>query len=484
MNTSPTKRGRLLAILLTMLFMYQADATIVNVATPSIRADFSASGAALELVIDGYLLASATLLITGARLGYMFGYRRVFLIGVGVFGAASLACGLAPDPVVLVVVRVIQGVGGALAFPQVLTALQLHFEEGPQRTRALSFYSIALAGGAVAGQILGGLLVSADVLGLQWRPIFLVNVPITVAVVVAGLRILPADGLVDSSKRLDLPGAAILSAAVLAIVLPLALGREAGWPAWTWACLAASMPMFAAFVVTEQRRRSRSPLINLHVIRRPAIAWGLWPQALAGSTYYALLFTLALYLQHGLGRSALVSGLTLVPWVAAFAIPGRLLGFVPARASPLLPVIGCAVLAAAYGSISASMLTGEHPEALLLGLLALGGVGLGTNFSSILVHLTASATPRYAADISGVFSTSLQIAGAIGVAAFGTLYLSQTTHPGSVAASHGFGVVTAAFAFVALIAGATAYRATHQPPQPPMAGRIRPVTSPKPIQVP
>lgn len=147
-------------------------------------------------------------------------------------------------------------------------------------------------------------------------------------------------------------------------------------------------------------------------------------------------------------------------------------------------MIGCVVLAGAYGSISASMLTGEHPEALLLGLLALGGAALGTSFSSILVHLTASATPRYAADISGVFSTSAQIAGAIGVAAFGTLYLSQTTRPGAVAASHGFDVLTAAFALVALIAGATAYRATHQPPQPPTAGRIRPVTSPMPIRVP
>jgi len=481
METSPARRGWLLAVLLTMLFMYQADATIVNVATPSIRAHLGASGAQLELVIDGYLLASAALLITGARLGSMLGYRRVFLTGLSGFGAASLACGLAPDPLVLVAARVIQGVGGALAFPQVLTAMQVHFEEGPPRTRALGFYSAALAGGAVAGQILGGLLVSADLLGLQWRSIFLVNVPITLAVVVAGRRILPLDGPVGGARRLDLPGAAILSGAVLLIVLPLALGREAGWPAWTLACLAASLPAFALFVAIERRRAGRPPLINLDVIARPAIAWGLAPQALAGSTYYALLFTLALYLQHGLGRSALVSGLTLVPWVAAFAIPGRVLGRLPARARPLLPMIGCVILAAAYASISASMLTGVRPEALLLGLLALGGFGIGTSFSSILVHLTAAATPRYAADISGVFSTSVQIAGAVGVAAFGTLYLSQTGHPGPVAASHAFGVVTAVFAFVALIAGGAGYRATRQPPA---AGRIRPVTSPKPIRVP
>jgi MFS family permease len=465
MGSLPTNRGWSLTVLLAMVFMYQADATIVNVATPSIHADLGASGAALELVIGGYLLASATLLISGARLGYMRGYRRMFLVGVGVFGAASLACGLAPEPVILVVARVIQGVGGALAFPQVLTSIQVQFDEGPARTRALSLYTIALAGGAVAGQILGGLLVSADLLGLQWRPIFLVNVPISLAVVLAARLILPPDGPADRSKRLDVPGAATLSGAVLLIILPLTLGREAGWPIWTWACLAASLPMSGLFIVIEQRRTAdgRSPLINLHVIRRPAIAWGLWPQALAGSTYYGMLFTLALYLQHGLGRSALVSGLTVVPWVVAFAVPGRVLGRLPAGTRPLLPLIGCVILAVAFGSISAGTLAGNRSEVMLLVLLALGGLGLGTNFSSILVHLTAAATPRYAADISGVFTTCLQIAGAIGVSAFGTLYLSRATHPGAVPASHAFGVVTAAFALVALIAGAIGYRATRYP---------------------
>jgi MFS family permease len=466
MGPEPNNRGWLLAVLLAMMFMYQADATIVNVATPSIHAHLGASGAALELVIGGYLLASATLIISGARLGYMRGYRRMFLAGVSVFGAASLACGLAPDPAILVVARVIQGIGGALAFPQVLTSIQVHFDEGPARTRALSLYSIALAGGAVAGQVLGGLLVSADLLGLQWRPIFLVNVPISLAVVLAALRILPPDGPADRSKRLDVPGAATLSSAVLLIILPLTLGREAGWPTWTWACLSASLPMFALFMAIERRRTAdgRSPLINLHVIGRPAIAWGLWPQALAGSTYYGLLFTLALYLQHGLGRSALVSGLTVVPWVVAFGVPGRLLGRLPAGARPLLPLIGCVILAAAFGSISVGMLAGNRSEVLLLALLGVGGFGLGTNFSSILVHLTAAATPRYAADISGVFTTGLQIAGAIGVAAFGSLYLSRTTHPGALSATHAFGLVTAAFALVALVAGATGYLATRSRP--------------------
>jgi len=315
------RTGWLLAVLLTPLAMYQADATIVNVANPSIRADLGASGAELELVVGGYLLASAMLLITGARLGQMRGYRRIFLVGLASFGLASLACGLSPTAVALVIARVAQGVGGALLIPQVLTGIQVHFE-GREKTRGLALYSIALAGGAVAGQILGGLLVSADLLGAQWRPIFLINVPIAAVVLVAGLRFLSADRDLDTTRRLDLAGVLTLSSGLLLILLPLTLGRQRHWPAWTWICLAASVPLLAGFALVERRlaARDESPLLNLPFLARRKISWGLRAQALAISTYYGLLFTLALYLQQGLGRSALGSGLTLVSWVAAFGI--------------------------------------------------------------------------------------------------------------------------------------------------------------------
>jgi MFS family permease len=335
--TARSPRG-LLAVLLTPLFMIQADATIVNVAGPLIHAHLEASGAELQLVVGGYLLAFASLLITGARLGELRGYRRLFLGGLGLFTGASQCCGLAPDPVTLVVARVAQGCGAALMVPQVLSGIQLGFE-GAARARALGTYAAALSAGAVIGQLLGGVLVSVDLLGTHWRPIFLVNVPVGVAVLVAGRRLLPADGSRDGSRRLDLPGAAMLSGAVALVVLPLALGPEEGWPAWAWLCLAASVPMLTAFVALERRveRRGGAPLVNLRLLARPPIAWGLLPQAIAVSTYYALLFTLALYLQQGLGRSPLVSGLTLVVWVAAFGVPGRLLRHVPARLVPAMP---------------------------------------------------------------------------------------------------------------------------------------------------
>jgi MFS family permease len=438
------------------------DATIVNVAGPSIRSELGASGAELELVLGGYFLAYTMLLITGARLGQMRGFRRLFLVGLGVFTLASLAGGLASSPIALIVARIVQGIGAALTVPQVLTGIQLSFEGG-ERARALGLYAAALAGGAVAGQVLGGVLVSSDLFGTEWRPIFLVNVPIGGAVLLAALRFLPTERDTGTSRRIDLLGVATLSGALLLIVLPLVVGRQEHWPAWTWICLAGSAPLLVAFAAVERRLAARggSPLVNLHVLAQPAISWGLLGMAAAIATYYALLFTLALYLQEGLGRSPLASGLILVSWVVAFGLPGRLIPRLPGRVEPLVAPAGFAILAVAYLAISADMFAGHHSAGRLVVLLGLGGLGLGTAFSATLAHLTKAATPRYAADISGVFTTCLQVAGAVGVAAFGTAYLGLLSAPGAAPATDAFAVVTMGFALTALCAGAAAYRATH-----------------------
>jgi MFS family permease len=449
-----------LAILLVAPFMAQADATIANVATPSIHADLGASGAELELVIGGYIVAFAVLLITGARLGQTHGYKRMFMLGVTVFALASLACGLAPDVVVLIVARVAQGAGAALMFPQTLTGIQRNIAE-PQRPRAIALYAIALSAGAVVGQILGGGLISADVAGTQWRAIFLINAPVSVAVLAAAYAYLPRDEE-RTVRQLDLVGVAALSSCVLLVVLPLVVARSEHWPLWVWLCLGASVPTFALFISLQRRLADRggSPLVNVHILARPSIGWSLLTLLAATGTYYAILFTLAQYLQRGLGRSALVSGLTLVPWVAAFGLAGQLVSRLPAAFTRIAASAGCGLLTLVYVALSGSLFSGDSAETLLVPLLGLGGFGLGIQFNALIAHLTSSVPPGYAPDISGVSTTTLQIGGAIGVAAFGTLYLSFGPS-GASSATHAFAVTTAALAAVALVASVTAYRATH-----------------------
>ncbi|HEX6521738.1 MAG TPA: MFS transporter [Streptosporangiaceae bacterium] len=452
-------RGWLLGVLLIGPFMAQADATIVNVATPSIHASLGGSGAALQLVVGGYLIALAVLLITGARLGQAYGYRRAFLAGVCVFSLASLAAALAPSPVVLVVARVVQSAGAAVMFPQTLTGIQLHFT-GPDRARAIARYAMALSAGAVSGQILGGLLVSANVAGLGWRAVFVVNIPVGLAAMIAALRFLPADDRRQS--RLDLAGVGLLSASILLLVIPLTLGRSAGWPDWAWACLVASLPVAAAFAAVERliAARGGAPLLNIGLLAVPVVRWGLAALAIATSTYYALMFTLAQYLQIGLGWSAVASGLTLVPWVAAFGLAGYVVRHLPD--SRWLPAGGCLLLAAAFGGIAAGLLAGQHGVALLAPLFGIGGLGLGIQFAVLAGRMTAAVPSRYASDISGVSSTVIQIGGSIGVAAIGALYLSQARGVSQAHhAAHAFAVTALALCGLALTASISAYRATH-----------------------
>lgn len=457
METESNSKGRLLGVLLIGIFMAQADVTIVNVATPSIHASLGASGAALQLVVGGYLIAVAMLLITGARLGQAYGYRRAFLAGVSVFTLASLACGLAPDPVVLVAARVLQGAGAGVMFPQTFTGIQLHFT-GADRIRAIGRYAMTLSAGAVSGQILGGVLVSANVAGLGWRTVFLVNVPVGVLAVAAALRVLPADDA--RQARLDVKGMALLSASVLLLVLPLTLGRSAGWPVWAWVCLAASGPAVLGFAKLENR--VAAPLLNMHLLRIPAVRWGLVTMAVATSTYYALMFVLAQYLQDALGFSPVASGLTFVPWVAAFGLAGQLVRRMPS--SRWLPAAGCGLLAVAFAGTTAALLAGVgtgagpqggYTEALLAPVLGLGGLGLGIQFATVAGRMAAAVEPRYAPDISGVSSTLVQVGGSIGVAAVGALYLSQAHHP-----AHAFAAATATLAALALVASAAAILAT------------------------
>jgi MFS family permease len=442
-----------LVALLGAMFLGNVDIAVANIAGPVISSSLHASGGELELIVSGYPLAYAVLLVTSARLGEARGYRPMFLTGLAGFTAASLACGLAPSATFLALARVAAGGLAALMAAQVLTGIQLGFT-GRAHARALGLYALVLSAGAVAGQSLGGLLISADVLGASWRPVFLVNVPACLVLYWLAWRWLPS-----GQRRpgpLDLRGVAALSAALLLLVVPLVFGRDAGWPEWMLACLAASVPALAVLWVVERRIRAAGgrPLVDPEFIAQPAIGWGLAAQAAATATYFGMLFTAALYLQQGLGKSAAYSGLALVPWVAAFGLPGPALSRFPVRVRALAAPAGALILAASFGGIATSLAAGDTSGTLLMTLLGAGGLGLGAMFTGLLSHLASSAPADLAASISGLFNTTTRAGGVLGTAAFGTAYF--TLVHGRSEAVHGFALLNFTLAATALAAAALA----------------------------
>ncbi|QBD83397.1 MFS transporter [Ktedonosporobacter rubrisoli] len=451
----------LLVALLGAVFLGNIDVAVVNIALPAIHASLHASDAELELIVSGYTLAYGVSLITCARLGYLRGYLRMFILGLGVFTLTSLACGLAPNALVLVMMRIIQGIGTAMMVPQVLTGIQINFE-GAARVRAIGLFTIVLSGSAILGQILGGVLVSANLFGATWRPIFLINVPIGVILMILAATFLPVDQR-QQGQRLDLGGVATLSAALLLLVVPLIFGQDAGWSVWIWICFLASLPAFAIFVGWERKlaRRGGSPVLNLRLLTRLPIVYGLACLALSNVTYFAMLFVLALYLQQGLGETPTYAGLILVPWVAAFGIAGPLVGRLPATGRRLAPLLGTLLLAASYASLGVTLLAGVTTGPLFMSLLGIGGFSLGLQFTALVTLLTSSVKSRDAADMSGLLNTIPRIAGVLGVAVFGSLYLSLVPGKGQGIAIHAFTIVLFAFAATAFLAAVAAYLSLH-----------------------
>lgn len=414
----------MLAVLVTGQFMALLDVTIVNVAIPTIRADLGASGSALQLVVAGYTVVYAMLLITGARLGTLRGHRGVFMTGLLTFTLGSLACGLAPATGVLVAARLLQGAGAALMVPQVISVIQQQFT-GADRARALGVYAASLATGAATGQVLGGLLVSADLLGASWRPVFLVNVPVGLLLAVLASGLLPG-GRAASGRRLDLVGLVTSSAGILLVVLPLVLGHEQGWPAWTWAGMAAGALTLVGFVVVERSLAARGgdPLLKLEVLRAPGMVAGLAALTVAMVGYGAFLFVLALHLQAGLGDSPLRAGLTVAPAAVAFGLGGYFWRSLPARVHHALTPIGFVVTSLAYVGLAAILRGGTHGGVWLPVLAVVYGVGMSMAFSPLVTQSLVWVAPALAADASGLLTTTLQLSQVAGVAVFGSVFLS------------------------------------------------------------
>jgi MFS family permease len=455
---------RVLLILLAGQAMASMDGSILVVAAPSLQSTLGASDAQLQLVVAMYTIAFAALVVTGARLGDVLGRRRAFLLGLAAFTLSSVAGGLAPDPTALIVARACQGAAAAVMTPQVLSIIQLRFE-GELRARAIGAYSLILAVGVAAGQILGGLLVSAHLLAASWRPALLINAPIGALVLLGARRGLP-DIAAGPPRRLDLAGAAILSAALLAFVVPLTFGRQTGWPVWVWPSLAGCALALAGFVALERRLRARGgdPLFDLDLLRLPSVAAGVTAVLLVMGCYEGFLLSLTLHLQDALGFSALHAGLTFAAYASGFAAVS--LTWTRARASTRdrLPVLGPPAMAVALLGVGLIAAHGGWPVALTTPLLVAGGAGHACAFSPLAGRLTAAVVRSQAADLSGLILTASLAGSVVGIAAFTGIYLSAAPN----GSGHALEQTTAALALVLLATAACAFRAlapTRQEPR-------------------
>ncbi|MEU1947882.1 MFS transporter [Streptomyces sp. NPDC020125] len=402
------------------------DFFIVNVALPTMDHDLHAGPAVLELVVAGYGVAYAVLLVLGGRLGDTFGRRRLFLAGMAAFGLTSLACGLAPDAWSLVGARVAQGASAALMLPQVLATIHSS-TSGTRRARALSMYGATAGLSMVAGQILGGVLVAADIAGTGWRAVFLVNVPVAVIGLILAVRTVP-ETRSDRPAPVDVPGTVLLALSLITLMVPLTEGRAAGWPLWTWLTLGAFPLVAAAFYVVERRadRAGRTPLLPPSLFALSGLRRGL-PMVVPFSIGFGgFMFVIAVALQQGLRYGPVEAGLALAPMATTFFVASlmgpRLVGRFGSRvvtAGGLIQAVGIAVLMlAVWRDWQGLSLAGLLPG------VALAGFGQGLQLP-VLIRIVLADVPNERAGVgSGVMVTTQQSALALGVATLGTLFLS------------------------------------------------------------
>ena len=449
--------GAILTVILLGYFMAILDVAIVNVALPTIRSSLHSSGAGLQLSVSGYTISYAVLIVTGARLGDLWGHARMFRGGLVLFTVASLACGLAPTTGALIAFRLLQGAGSAAMMPQVLSLIQRNFE-GQSRLKAMSVYTAVISGGAVAGQVLGGVLISANLFGATWRPCFLVNVPVGIVVFAASLRVLPKDRG-EPGRGLDPVGVAVLTPTVLAFVVPLVMGHDERWPLWGWLLLGASALGLVAFVLVEGRvgRRGGSPIIPRRVLRHPGFAVSVFTLFMAMILMMGLLFAVTLHLQGALGFSALDSGLAFAPQAVAVFLVSMYWRRLAPHWYVREVVFGFVLVAASTGGIALVLRHGGTGGAARWILLTTLGLGIGLAFSPLMGLMLSRIPVQDAADASGVIATLTQIGQVTGVATLGTLFLNLDA--GTVSASaHAVAVVCVVAGALALVGAVVASR--------------------------
>jgi EmrB/QacA subfamily drug resistance transporter len=438
-------------ILLAGAFLPIMDFFITNVALPSIDASLHASASSLELVIAGYGVAYAALLVLGGRLGDRYGRHRIFSFALIGFVLASLACGISPSVGTLIAARIAQGATAALLIPQVLATFH-HTLEGERKARAVALYGATSGIAAVVGQLVGGLLVSADIAGTSWRPIFLVNVPIGVVVLVAAARIVP-NTRSQHPVGVDLPGTALFAATLTALLVPLTEGHSLGWPWWTWAMIALAVALGAVTFVVERRAEQRGeiPLLPPSLLRLPSMSRGLVMILLFSIGFGAFMFVFALTVQNGLHADALHGGLAILPMALLFFLGSLFAPRLISRFGRAALSAGAVLQLAGLASLVTVVLA-KWPQVSLWVMavpLALVGAGQSMLFAGLFRSVLADVPTHLGGIGSGVLITMQQSGLALGVATLGTLYLAREPH----SVSHAFaGVEYVQLGIVALLA--------------------------------
>ncbi len=408
---------------MTALFMVLLDISIVNVAIPAIRNNLAANNADIQFVVAGYGLAYAVMLITGGRLGDIFGRKRLFMIGMAGFITASALCGLAQTAIMLDLSRVFQGLMAALMYPQVLSVIQVSFPPH-ERGRVFGMLGAVIGIATITGPLVGGLIIRDDLTGGSWRWIFLVNLPIGIISLIAAMRFV-TESRAPNATRLDVVGVLIATVGLLLLVYPLVEGQVAGWPPWTFICMALSPFVLAAFVLYERALpKTRFPLVQLSMFGIQSFRVGVGISAVFIAGVPAFFFTFSLMLQVGLGFSALHAGLTTIPWSIGSAVASAMSARLAPKLGKWTIAIGSALLViGVLGIIFTLHVRGTNVTSFdLIPAFLVSGLGLGTVIAPLLNVILAGVPPRDAGSASGVLTTFQQLGGAIGVAVIGVVF--------------------------------------------------------------
>ncbi|MEV4468415.1 MFS transporter [Nonomuraea sp. NPDC049504] len=417
-----------LFVILAAEVMDLLDALVTTIAAPTVQKELGGSDSLVQWLGAGYTLAMAVGLITGGRLGDLYGKKRMFVIGACGFTAASLLCGVAVSPEMLIASRVLQGLFGAVMIPQGLGLIKEMFPPH-EMGKAFGMFGPVMTISSVGGPVLAGWLVDADFFGTGWRMIFLINLPLGLAAVLAALRYLP-EYRSTGATRLDLPGVGLVSVAAFLLVFPLIQGRELGWPAWTFVSMAASIAVFALFGRYEARRAAsgRDPLVTPSLFRKRAFTGGLVAGLafFSGMIGFSLVFSL--YTQLGLGFSPLEAGLAALPQALGGVVGfGIAMSGLQEKLGRGLLQIGTVVMAAGAATLALTIhLAGTDVGTLQLAPgLALAGIGMGLTMAPFFDIVLAGVEPHESGSASGTLTGVQQLGGAFGTALLGTLFFNM-----------------------------------------------------------